>query len=218
MQNNQPFDTRSTAYASKKALDLLVLQYMRRRVLLTLNHFKPCDTIQHPIVYNFRERHGRVHRIALYQCQELLYRSNLAFVGFISRKKDLLDTAIIDEIHSVDKALVVEMADNTGILSYSSLELRTGIWYNLVLMDASEAKNQVLHSETHAYASYQLAPRYYKWIRLHTGVMPYGLAHNMMKIAHTRYFTFQQAQSKPLIREHSYINAGTDIVQPVRDE
>lgn len=217
MQNNLPFDTRSTALTSKKALDILVLQYMRRRVLLTLNHFKPCDSLQHPIVYNFRERHGRIHRIALYKCQELLQHSNIAFVGFISRKKELLDASIIDEIHAVDKALVVEMADNPGILSYSSLELRTGIWFNLVLMKASDAKNQVLRTETHAYAAYQLSPRYYKWIRLHKGVMPCGLAYDMMSIIHTRYYTFSHAQSQPLIQEHSYVSVGADMVLPAAD-
>ena len=204
MQNNQPFDTRSTALASKNALDTLVLQYMRRRVLLTLNHFKPCTSLQRPIIYNFRERQERTHRIVLYQCQDLLQLSSLAFVGFISRKKDSLEASILDEIHTIDKTLVVEMADNPGILAYSSLELRTGIWYNLVLMDTHEARNQVLASETHAYSAYQLSPRYYKWIRIHTGFMQHGIADNAMNIVRTRHYTFQQTSSKPLIRDLSY--------------
>lgn len=211
MQNNQTFDTRSTSLLNKNSLDILVLQHMRRRVLLTLNHFKPCTSLQHPIIYNFRERQGRTHRIALYQCQDLLQRSQIAFVGFISRKKDSLDASILDEIHNVDKRLVVEMADNPGILAYSSLELRTGIWYNLVLMDTSDAKNQVLRSETHAYAAYQLSSRYYKWIRLHTGLMPHGITDDAMKIVRTRYYTFQHASSKPLMREHSSVSTGSDI-------
>ena len=210
MQNNQPFDTRFTALANKNALDILVLQHMRRRVLLTLNHFKPCTSLQHPIIYNFRERQGRTHRIALYQCQDLLRQAQLAFVGFISRKKDALEASILDEIHNVDKTLVVEMADNPGILAYSSLELRTGIWYNLVLMDAHDAKNQVIRSETHAYAAYQLSPRYYNWIRLHIGLMPYGITDDTMRIVRTRYYTFPHASSKPLIREMSYVGMGSD--------
>lgn len=215
MQNNQTFDARYTVFSNKNALDILVLQYMRRRVLLTLNHFKPCTTLQCPIIYNFRERQGRTHRIALYQCQRLLQQSQLAFVGFISRKKDKLDTSVIDEIHSVDKALLVEMAANPGILSYSSLELRNGIWYNLVVMDKSEARNQVLASDTHTYSAYQLAPRYYTWIRLHTGIMTYGIAHDTMKIVRTRHYLFQHASSKPLIREHSYVSTGNDALRTV---
>lgn len=217
MQNNQTIDTRFTVLSSKNALDIMVLQYMRRRVLLTLNHFEPCTTPQRPIIYNFRERQGRTHRIALYQCQDLLQHSHIAFVGFISRKKDVLDTSVIDEIHTVDKALLVEMADNPGILSYSSLELRNGIWYNLVLMDKIEARSQVLDSETHTYSAYQLAPRYYKWIRLHTGLMPHGIAHDAMKIMRTRHYLFQHASSKPLIREHSYVSTGNDALHPIGD-
>ena len=211
MQNNQPFDARSTALISKNALDILVLQYMRRRVLLTLNHFKPCTSLQHPIIYNFRERQGRTHRIALYQCQNLLQCTQPAFVGFISRKKDSLEASVLNELLNVDKILVVEMANNPGILAYSSLELRNGIWYNMVLMDTSDAKNQVLRSETHAYAAYQLSSRYYKWIRLQIGLMPYGITNDAMKIVRTRYYTFQQASSKPLIREISYAGMESNI-------
>ena len=129
----------------------------------------------------------------------------------------MLDTSIIDEIHSLDKALVVEMADNPGILSYSSLELRNGIWYNLVLMDNHTAKHQVLDSETHSYSAYQLAPRYYKWIRLHTGLMPQGIADNAMKIVRTRHYLFQHTSSKPLIREHSYVSTTSDALRSIGD-
>lgn len=217
MQNNQTIDARSTAFLSKSTLDMLILQYMRRRVLLTLNYFKPCTPLQRPIVYNFHERQGRTHRIALYQCQDLLQHSQLAFVGFISRRKEGLDTSILDEIHSVDKVLVEEMVNNPGILSYSSLELRAGVWYNLVVMSDNDAKHQVLRTETHAYAAYQLAPHYYKWIRLHTGVMPYGLTHDLMKIVHTRYYTFQLPQAKPHIREQSYVTVANEVLHPVSE-
>ena len=205
MQNNSSSDTR-TAVLRKGTSDLLVLKYMRQRVRLTLQQLEPCVTSQRPILYNFQERHGRIHRIALYNCQELSQRPALAFVGFISRKQKELDASIVDELHTVDAQLVAEMVNNSGVLGYSSLELRTGIWCNLVLMESIEAKQQVLRTETHAHAAYQLAPRYYEWIRLHTGIMPNGLFSDEMKALHTRYYTFQVAQQKPVIREHTYIH------------
>ncbi len=216
MQNDRPLDTHSAANLSKGTSDLLVLKYMRQRVRLTLHQLEPCSTSQRPILYNFQERHGRIHRIALYDCQQLLHRPTLAFVGFISRKQKLLDTTIIDEIHTIDAQLVAEMVNNSGILGYSSLELRTGIWCNLVLMENNETKQQVLQSTTHAHAAYRLAPRYYEWIRLHTGVMPNGLFHDEMKALHTRYYTFHTTQTKPIIREHTYTSSrmndvGTDV-------
>ncbi len=205
MQNNRPLDNQTDIALSKGTSDLLVLKYMRQRVRLTLHQLEPCATLQRPILYNFQERHGRIHRIALYNCQELRQCPTLAFVGFISRKQKTLDVSIVDEIHAVDKQLVAGMVNNPGVLGYSSLELRTGIWCNLVLMNDIEAKQQVLRTETHAHAAYQLAPRYYEWIRLHTGIMPQGLFHDEMKALHTRYYTFQVTQAKPVIREQNYI-------------
>ena len=205
MQNNQLPDTRANVL-SKGTSDLLVLKCMRQRMRVTLHQLEPCTTSQRPVLYNFQERHGRIHRIALYNCQALLQSPTLAFVGFISRKQKLLDTSIVDEIHTIDAQLVAEMVNNSGVLGYSSLELRTGIWCNLVLMENIEAKQQVLRTETHAHAAYQLAPRYYEWIRLHTGIMPHGLFHDEMKALHTRYYAFQVAQQRPVIREHTYIH------------
>ena len=205
MQNNSSSNTRTTVL-SKGTSDLLVLKYMRQRVRLTLQQLEPCVTSQRPILYNFQERHGRIHRIALYNCKELSQRPTLAFVGFISRKQKELDASIVNDIHTVDAQLVAEMVNNSGVLGYSSLELRTGIWCNLVLMENIEAKQQVLRTETHAHAAYQLAPRYYEWIRLHTGIMENGLFSDEMKALHTRYYTFQVAQQNPVIREHTYVH------------
>ena len=205
MQNNSSSNTRTTVL-SKGTSDLLVLKYMRQRVRITLHQLEPCVTSQRPILYNFQERHGRIHRIALYNCKELSQRPTLAFVGFISRKQKELDASIVNDIHTVDAQLVAEMVNNSGVLGYSSLELRTGIWCNLVLMENIEAKQQVLRTETHAHAAYQLAPRYYEWIRLHTGIMPKGLFSDEMKALHTRYYTFQVAQQNPVIREHTYVH------------
>ncbi len=201
MQNNSSLTTRATVL-SKGTSDLLVLKYMRQRVRLTLQQLEPCSSAVRPLMYNFQERHGRFHRVALYDCQALTQRSTLAFVGFISRKQQELDATIVEEIHATDAKLVAEMANNPGILGYSSLELRTGVWCNLVLMENIEAKQQVLQTETHTLAAYQLAPRYYEWIRLHTGVMPQGLFSDRMKAVSTRFYTFEA--KKPVIREQVY--------------
>ena len=194
MQNNSSVGTIFQTDSSKGTSDLLVLKYMRQRVRLTLSQLEPCAELQRPLVYNFQERHGRFHRIALYQCQELLHRPNLAFVGFISKKQPDIHPSYVDEVHSIDGMLVAELADNTGMLSYSSLELRTGIWCNLVVMADTGAKQQLLSSKTHAHAAYKLAPHYYEWIRLHNGAMLHGLFRDDMKVLYTRHYTFSQDQ------------------------
>ena len=205
MQNNSSLTTQATVL-SKGTSDLFVLKYMRQRVRLTLQQLEPCTSSVCPLVYNFQERHGRLHRIALYNCQALMQRPTLAFVGFISRKQQGIDATIVNEIHATDVKLVAEMANNPGILGYSSLELRTGVWCNLVLMENIEAKHQVLQTQTHAHAAYQLSPRYYEWIRLHSGVMPQGLFSDEMRAMRTRYYTFQIAEQRPIVREQTYVH------------
>lgn len=204
MHNDHTITIHPSSHIRKGTSDLIVLKYMTQRVRLTLHQLEQPTMPAHPLIYNLQERHGRIHRIALYQCQELLQRKSLNFVGFISRKQKQLDSSITDEIHAIDQKLVAELIAHPSVLSYSSLELRTGIWCNLVLLSDNEAKRRFQGTQTHAYAAHQLAPRYYEWIRLHSGSMPNGLFHETMRVQKTRYYTFQPTQHKPSIQELVY--------------
>ena len=81
------------------------------------------------------------------------------------------------------------------------MELRNGNWYNIVLLSDADAKKHIRSAETHVYAAYQLAPRYYEWIRLHSGVIPGGLDQVELMLQKTRYYVFQRTQPRPVIRE-----------------
>ncbi|MFL5705490.1 MAG: hypothetical protein ACJ8AG_22040, partial [Ktedonobacteraceae bacterium] len=99
ISNNSRHD--STFVAIKKdKLDLIVLRYMARRLHLILHQLDtPIPTISdQPFIYRLPERYGRMHRIAIYKYQELLFRSNFTFVGFISHKQKNLQPHIIAEI------------------------------------------------------------------------------------------------------------------------
>jgi len=104
----------------------------------------------------------------------------------------------------MDKKLIVELINTPGLLSYSSLELRDGRWCNLVLFSGPETKMHIRNSELHAYAAYQLSPRYYDWIRLHNGIMPGGLARNEMLLQKTKFYQFHEPHEKPKMRELTY--------------
>jgi hypothetical protein len=90
-----------------------------------------------------------------------------------------------------DALLVKELVSIPGLLCYSSLEFRTGIWYNLVLFTDSHVKTHLKNGATHRYVARQLAPRYYEWIRLHSGMMPDGLSTNTLLVQKTKYYTCQ---------------------------
>jgi hypothetical protein len=202
---------------NKGRLDLIVLRYMARSVHLTLmKEVAPqVGAMDYaPSLSYFEERRGRTHRIAIYDLQQLQVQRNLAFVGFVSRKQQPLSDSIVEDIHEVDKKLVAELVGTPGMLSYSSLELRTGNWYNLVLFNDPVTKRHIKDSATHRYAAYQLAPRYYEWIRLHSGIMPGGIARCDLVLQKTKHYTFQMITSRPVVRELTFENVTLDDKPP----
>ena len=199
----QPFA--DTLY--KGARDVLVLRYMARRVLTMIQ--RPDEvfvspTMQQPLLYLLQERHNRTHRIALYQPLEYFLLPNILFVGFISKKQASLSPEVVTEIVEVDKKMLRELTTTPGLLSYSSLQFRNGNWCNLVLFRDETAKVHLRGSETHSYASYQLAPRYYEWIRLHNGRVEGGLAQGQLILKKTHLYMFPIPHGKPTIQELIY--------------
>jgi hypothetical protein len=183
-------------------LDLLVLRYMAQRLHLHLLNLAASTVL--PAVEYAQEHHNRIHRIVIYKQQEFLLQGSILFVGFISEIQKHVSPATIQEIHRVDKILIAELASNPGLLSYSSLEVRKGRWYNLVLLSDYTAKTYFKNDSTHTYAAHQLAGHYYRWIRLHNGVMPGGLVYNEMALQSTKYYTFSEVGQKPVMRELFY--------------
>ena len=182
-------------------MDFVLLRYMAQRIYVTLYLLDEPVNPALPLLYSLEEGHKNTHRMAIYRPQELLLNGRLDFVGFVSGKQRHGEAQIMEEIHTVDKKLGVELRRAPGLLSYSSLELRDGRWCNLVLFNDPEAKTHIKRSATHAYAAYELSPRYYDWDRIHTGIMPEGLARNELVVQKTRYYLFHGTHEKPTIRE-----------------
>jgi hypothetical protein len=150
------------------------------------------------------ERGGRIQRIVVYRAEKLRIPEPLAFVGFISGRQRQLPPSVVQAIQRADKKLIGELAGVSGVLSYSSLELRMGYWCNLILLSDDSVKTHIRGSETHKYAAYRLAPSYYTWIRLHSGIMPEGLDHMEMRLQKSKYYTFYPGEQRPAIRETIY--------------
>jgi hypothetical protein len=204
LYTHNELDSGSYAVINKGKVDLVVLKYMAQRVRTMLCLLDTSVSMAVPLLHIVPERHGRMHRMVFYEPDVACFARIVIFVGFVSKKQANLSQAVNDDIQLVDKMLVAELADSPGLLSYSSLELRNGNWYNLVLLSDADAKKHIRNADTHVYAAYQLAPRYYEWIRLHSGVMPDGLAPVELVLQKTRYFVFQRTQLQPVIREMAY--------------
>ena len=201
LNSNKGLDEDSPPGDDEYEQDIVLLRYMAQRIYITLYLLdEPADSSQ-PLLYFLEEGHKYTHRIAIYNPQALLLNNKLDFVGFISRKLQPGDTQVIEEIRTVDKKLIVELINTSGLMSYSSLELRDGRWCNLVLFSGPETKMHLKQSDTHIYAAYQLSPRYYDWVRLHIGIMPGGLARNELLLQKTKLYQFHGPREKPIMRE-----------------
>jgi len=196
--------TEGSSLVHEGTFDLVVLRSMAQKLLGTLRTREQPVNEPLPIRYAFNERHGRTHRMLLFTPQEVLFESQLAFVGFVSNRRKRLDPRIIEEIFLVDQQLLDELVHVPGLLSYSSFELRAGNWYNLVVFRDSAARSHFGALEMHRYAAYQLSPVYYEWIRLHNGSLPGGLAHQEMVLRDTKWYVFPERQQPPIIHELVY--------------
>src|SRR5438270_5161339 len=151
----------------KAKLDLVVLRYMAQRVSVTLRSRAQEIAPTRPMLFYLDERRRRIHRMAIYNPEELLRHNELAFVGFVSGKLKPLRPSVAADLRIMDKKLVKELANTPGLLSYSSLELHEGHWCNLVLLNDPELKLRLKNAATHRYAAYEVAPSCYEWMRLH---------------------------------------------------
>lgn len=191
------------AVFNKRASDLRVLRHMARAIFVTLTlPITGIDQAQ-PQFYSIQERRGRAHRIVIYRPHDLAAGHTLPFVGFISSTRQPSLPHIAAAIERFDQLLVTELAHAPGILSYSSLQLHSGNWYNFALFSDAAAKTIFHRMDTHSYAAHTIAPQYYEWIRLHHGVLNGALADCTLRLQYTRYFTFDE-QSGVVIRLITY--------------
>jgi hypothetical protein len=104
----------------------------------------------------------------------------------------------------------MELAAQGDLLNYSSMQLHDGNWFNLVQFTEPSGKEHLLSTKTHQYAAYELAPRYYRWIRLHHGIIRHGDPLNGLHLHLTKYYTFQSPELRPDIRVHHYQQPAAD--------
>ncbi len=185
-------------------LDMHVLRYMAQRLRLHMQTTATDADTTLPSMHFAEEQRSRTHRMVIYNQPQFLQTGTLLFVGFISGLQQQVSPAITQEIYRVDKLFMAELANNPGLLSYSSLELNKGHWYNLVLLSDLAAKTYFKDSSTHRYAAYQLATHYYAWIRLHNGFMSGGLEGRELIVQSTKYYTFPEIGQQPEIQELLY--------------
>lgn len=188
----------------KGKIDLLVLRHMAQQLRLTLLTLEQSSQTNSPSVYEFIERRCSRHRIVFYKPASLFSEEELSFVGFVSGRHIVQDSAIGDELQYADQDMLAQLIHIPGLLGYSSLEVQPGRWYNLVVMHNLETKDDLKQINRHQHAAYQLAPRAYSWIRIHSGIFPGGLLRNTPRLLKTKHYAFLPDQHNFQMHEVIY--------------
>lgn len=185
------------------AQDLSVLSFMARGTYQMLEHVSRQEIFSYPVMTVLDGLNGISHRIVLYR-QPPTSTVGLPFVGFISKKVVSPDANIVEILTGVDQQMVRSLVQHTDLLSYSSLQLLDGNWCNLVVFRQPQVREAILGMATHQYAAYELAPKYYQWIRLHDGMLAEGPDLGTLSLRLTKYYTFFDTASRPLVQTRQY--------------
>jgi hypothetical protein len=152
------------------------------------------------VIY-FEEAAGRCHRLALSKPDELLQPRDIVVVGFCGTKWPAASRGPLD---AVDQELLEEFVFHPHLLSYSSLQIDDDNWRNLVLFSQPQGIGHWAISDKHAVAVRDLAPSYYRHIRLHNGVWPRGpMANNPIRLTRTKYYDYGESPLWWAVRELS---------------
>ncbi len=139
-------------------------------------------------------------RIVITNAERLRTPTDLSIVGFFGQKR--ADTEVVAAIEDADVTLIREFVRYPGVLSYCSQHLEAGDWGNLVVLGSSEASEHWGASERHVTVARDLAPRYYRTLRLHNAVLPGGVFSGQAWILQrTKYYDFQEQPLWHAIRE-----------------
>ena len=183
--------------------DLPILTYMAEQAFQMLEQHQRYGAHSLPMIAYQDATPAQSHRIVTY-ARPMPEDTNLPFVGFISCRDFSSDNTISSRLTEVDRQMVHELSHMKNLLSYSSLQLHDGNWCNLVVFTAPQAHEGLLASPIHQFAAHQLAPFYYRWIRLHHGIIPMGKLVNGLELSKTKYYTFVHPGQAPLIQTEIY--------------
>ena len=202
-------DTLSLNESEHDTSDSSVLTYMAHVVTAVAKDVALQPEPLYPFFTYREELFHAFHRIIVYR-RPLPVGQDIPFVGFISQRQPQVSPELVKKLDEVDKILVSELTAQGDLLTYSSLQLHDGNWFNLVQFAHLSGKEHLLATRTHQHAAYELAPLYYRWIRLHHGLIPQGDPENGLRLHLTKYYTFQAPVLRPTIRIHHHLQTITE--------
>lgn len=109
-------------------------------------------------------------------------------VGFFGTRRHSADRKPID---GVDVALLAEFPAFPSILAYCTLQLPDDNYANLVVLGDEAAREHWRESQHHQYAVAELAPNYYRSVRLHNGILSDTGTAPQIRLIRTKYYDYE---------------------------
>jgi hypothetical protein len=205
--------------------DFAMLRYLLRQNCVTLHSLEKQQPPSQeegadnrstkPLIYNSTLSRNRTLRMIMYKPQVLMANIPINFVGFVSQKQKTISEKLEQELLRLDTILVEELTQMSGLLSYASLHTTSGTWYNLVLMNDDQVRSYLKQGAHHQYAAYHLAPHYYEWVRIHSGILPGGVRGDRFEVQRTKYYAIHNTYTPEQtfrVYENTYAT-DTDLVR-----
>ena len=168
--------------------DLAILRGMLRDLCRVLEEADTGDAEIVPMQRKAWKVDGLTRRLMVCDEERLRRHPELCVVGFFGERRADMDMSPLEEANT---AIVGEFAKYPGILSYSSVELPSGYWANLVLHDDPIDRDYWRKSELHARAVDSLSPAHYKNVRIHNARLTGPIMERpRFTIKRTKYFDY----------------------------
>jgi len=146
------------------------------------------------VSWSWDDEAGNTQRIYARTGINLRELPKLYLVGFFGQRRPDADRVRMD---GVDDALIEDMSKNHGqIVVYYTALLENGQYGNMVLSTSDDARGEWNNAVRHAQAVRELAPFYYRSVRLHNGHLSGGLlSADGVMLTVTKYFDYGQQGS-----------------------
>ncbi len=179
----RPFTDPERTLADAAVMDRM-LQRLRRRARSWPSWRTSAELLTHT-------RGGCRHWLVVPSAPALAGAHDVTVVGFFGDLRPGMDHAAIYQLEADVVARLGRYAD-VGLLGYYDAELAPALHGNLVLFATSEVPPEWHRDRVHA-AAVALAPRHYRAVRLHRGMIAGALlGRGHVVIQRTRYLDFAQ--------------------------
>lgn len=182
--------------------DVNTIRYMTNQVYRFLKHPQLYTGLKRPIIIYRPDKVNWLYRLVIPDPDTLLALQEIAFVGFLGKRREDANLALGDEF---DEILVEEIPDHPGMLCYCTMGQLCGNFSNLVLFADESVKEDWSKSKAHAQAAGKLAPEYYHSIRLYNGRLPKGVYDSeSLYLTKVKYFDYRETPGWRAVRQFNF--------------